>query len=540
MKRFRRKLSKMSLFSESSLVLIVSVVTFLLQLISFATTWNGSKIYLEGIFPYASLLFAVAVQATAYFFSNSLRTKASFLKVLALCIALCCSTYYSYIGIYNSVNSPVTYLQERYVSITRSLNEIYDEELEHTLADTQETINDAASMIISEYTALTGVQQNITACRTALDNVEVSYTSNMRAPSRYSYENYEDYAVAYEAYISSISQSNNVENEAARSLVLSTYGFRSMEDLIQTEQQNIADLSALHTALGNTDVTNIVSGISLQLSKAITNAGQGIAFTAQDTASLNSLLQAAKLCGYPTGQLSQLTNALNQCAQASSEPLMKDYNDLVASLEGGTVTDANTMLLKSMMDAEILSALLKNNSLLTDDKQISLTDPAYEITDLYLIPIRSLQNTETKMIALFCLMVAALVDALSVLFALSIRKRKPLWKRHLLSLCRMEDYETMIYASLPEVTTPAKALSEFLGYFRPSPTTESDGYMLKSDLNSLQNYHALTALLCQVNLAKIIPAGFWENDTDILLLKARFVFWTNNIIYEERKEAMYE
>ncbi len=542
-KTLQKKLSCFSIFSEKSLILLVSVVTFLLQLISFVTTWHGSKIYLEGIFPYASLLFAVAIQATAYFFSNSLRQKAGVLKLLALGIALCCSTYYSYIGIYNSVNSPITYLQERYVTISNHMTQLYEQELDHSLVEVQDVINDASSMVITEYTKLSGISQNITACRISLSEIQVSYADNMRAPNRYSYENYEDYAAAYQAYINTISQSNNTENDALRSQTLSSYGYPSIDALNEAERQNLADLNALQTSLGmsiDDDIANVISTISADLTTAITNARTGIPFTATNTSNLNKLLQAARLCGYSNTQTANISATINACAHASSTALMKDYNQLIINLPARIVTDANTMSLKGLMDAEILSASLKLNALLPAHAQISLLEPTYEITDLYLLPMKSLTSTDTQLIALFCLLMAALVDALSVLFALSIRPRKALWKRHSLTFCKMEDYETMIYASLPQFATPAKSLESFLSYFKPSPQTEHDGYMLQADLNDLRGYNALAAFLCQVNLAKIIPAGYRDNPTDCLLLKARFVFWTNTIIYQEKKEALYE
>lgn len=539
-KRFLKKLSHFSFFAERPLILLVSVVTLLLQFISFATTWNGSKIYLEGIFPYASLFFAVAVQATAYFFSNSLRRKVNILKLVALFTALCCSTYYSYIGIYNSVNSPVTYLQERYVTITRQLTQTYEEEIETTLIEAQETINNASSLIITSYTELMSIQQNITDCRIALEGVEASYTDNMRAPSKSSYENYEDYAAAYQAYIETISQGGATENEALRSQILSAYGYTSVEALNQTEQQTLAKQSALQTALGATDnVTEVVSDISTRLTTALTQAGNGISFTVAETTDLNRLLQTARLCGFNESQ-SQLVNAVNQCVQAGAAPLMSDFTQLVSTLPEKAVTDANTMELKGLMDGEILTAILKLNSLLPAARQVSLTDTAYEITDLYLIPLKALQDTTTKIIATLCLTIAALIDTLSVLFALSMRPKKPLWKRRLLPLCNMEDYETSIFASLPGFAAPAQALEDFLVHFRPSPETESDGYMLQADLDSLTQYNSLCALLCQLNLAKIIPAGYMDNENRLLLLKARFVFWTGHIIYEEREEVLYE
>lgn len=529
-----------SLFAEKPLILLVSVVTLLLQLISFATTWNGSKIYLEGIFPYASLFFAVAVQATAYFFSNSLRRKVNILKLIALFTALCCSTYYSYIGIYNSVNSPVTYLQERYVTITRDLTQSYDKEIETTLTEIQDLINNASSLVIVNYTELMGVQQNINDCRNALENIEISYIDNMRAPSKSSYENYEDYAAAYQAYIETISQGSTTENAALRDQTLSAYGYSTVDALHQAEQQMQAGQSALQAALGTTDyITETVSDISLELTTALTDVAEGIPFSANNTANLNRLLQAARLCGLNESP-SQAINALKQCADAGATPLMRDYTQLVTTLPEKMVTDANTMTLKALMDAEILTAILKLNNLLPNSRQLAPTDALYSITDLYLIPLKALQDTSTQTIAALCLAIAALIDSLSVLFALSMRPRKPLWKRRMLTLCHMDDFETAILASLPAKTSPVHALEDFMAHFTPSPETESDGYMLRAELNSLTKYSGLCALLCQLNLAKVIPAGYLENENRLLLLKARFVFWSGNMIYEEREEILYE
>lgn len=546
-KQIPKSKRQLSLFGDSALVVLISIVTLLLQSISFATTWNGSKIYLEGVFPYASLLFAVAIQATAYFFSNSLRSRLSFLKIAALCAALCCSTYYSYIGIYNSVNSPVSYLQERYMSIRQDLTQTFQEELEETLASAQETLNDAASQVAGEYSSLTGEQQNIAACRDALSNIKSSYTSSMRAPKQSAYENYEDYAAAYQAYINGASQGNNTETEAARSNVLSAYGFSSIEGLNAAEQENTAAIIALkaalqadiaHTGAENTHVLNTISLLSAQLSNAINAAAGGQPLDTNTVHSLNQLLQAAKLCGFEAGQLSTVTTAVNQCAQVSASALMADYPTLIAALPEGAITSANTMELKNAMDAEILSALLKLNTLLPKQEQGNISDQNYDITDLYLLPIKALQNDTTKMTAFFSLAVAALIDCLSLLFAISLRGRKPLWKRRTLLFNTPEEYTPLIFASLPGNKFPADELAAFLNHFQPSPETENDGYMLMTSMDSLVDYKTLAALLCQVNLAKVVLA-----EQPILLLRARFVFWANSVIYNHqpiRNETAYE
>lgn len=533
---------KIEPFSEVALTILISIVTLLLQLISFATTWSGSKVYLEGVFPYASLLFAVAIQTTAYFFSNSLRNRVSVLKVTALLVAICCSTYYSYIGIYNSVNSPVRFLQERYVQIREELTEIYETDMEEKIGFAREAIDDAASEITAGYAALSEAAQNVEACREALSEKGNSYATGMSAPRQSAYENYEDYVAAYNTYVAGISTGNTTEEKSARNRALAAYGFGSIEELQEAERQNASALSALGAALGVTEaqgysqIPDVISDIHVNLLAAIDETMRGTEFGSTEQTGLNRLFQAAKVCGYQGCSASEISGIIKQSTEAAGKPLMADYSELVVALEGGHVTDANTMELKNAMDAEILAALLRMNSLLQPEKQISYSEERYEITDLYLIPIQALKDSTTRMTALFCLGVAALIDMLSVLFAVSLRRRKPLWRRHTLLLGNQEDYIPQIYASLPLRYHPIQALSEFLGYFMPSPETESDGYMMSAEMDRLEGYYPLVALLCQINMAKLVPVGLFENEKEILLLKAKFVFWANSVIYEERNE----
>ncbi len=535
-KHNKRKKYELSLFSEKALIILVSIITLLLQAISFATTWNGAKVYLENIFPYAALCFAIAIQATAYFFSNSLRRKVSFLKLVALLTAMCCSTYYSYIGIYHSVNSPVIYLQENYLRISSQLKQIYELEIEQTITVATEAVNDAGAAIIHKYTVLTAEKENILACEQALKDLDIEYTSNMKAPKQGAFATYEEYAAAYQAYINSISQSKNMETEAIRAATLSSYDFSSTEDLNTVKLENAASLSALQTALGvtaDTDLTAALSNITGNLNTAIPNTANGQDLNSVNQFQLNRLFQAARLCGYEPQDLARLTAGLKLSARVSATTLIKDYDTLTQLLPEGIVTDANLMTLKATIDSEIMNALLQLNTLLPESKQLSYTDRSYQITDLYQIPIQALQTEDTRNTAYFSLIIAALIDILSLLFAISLRGRKPLWKRRTLLFNEMEEYEPLIYACLPTAPAPTQSLTEFLKLFQASPQTECDGYMLQTALQNLQAYPSLTALLCQINLAKVIPAGLFENETETLLLKARFVFWANTMIYEE-------
>lgn len=542
----KKKTQAFGLFSDEILTILVSVVTFLLQLISFATTWNGSKIYLENIFPFASLFFAIAIQATAYFLSNSLRNRSSLLKVLAMVVALCCSTYYSYMGIYNSVNSPVSYLQEHYTEVADALTNQLREETDARTSQAKKELGDAGAAIIAEYYALTLELANTTACRQALTEIDTSHTNSLRAPSKSAYENYEDYVADYNAYIAGISSGSRTEADAAQALLLASYGYSSMEELNAAEQQASAALQVLLSTLSDcapdatTDFQGAISLLQGSIYEAIDAAALGTSPTLTQNRQISCFFQTASLCGYEGQSALSLCADLEICAKATATPLLTDYQSLVAGLFEGQVTDSNIMTLKAAMDSEIMSAILTMNSLLPQESRLSLSDARYQITDLYLVPITALQKSDTRMTALFCLSMAALVDLLSVLFAVSLKKKAPLWERRFLVRTGFADLEPQIFASLPEELDAPAALLCFLSHFTTSPLTESDGYMMIAKTDDLQKFQVLSALLCQVNLAKAIPGGLLGNDGDALLLKARFVLWANRYICQARKETAYE
>lgn len=530
-----KHLKNFNLFSERALVLLVSLVTLLLQLISFATTWDGAKVYLDGVFPYASLLFAIAIQATAYFFSNSLRKKKSFLKILALTLAICCSTYYSYIGIYNSVNSPLTYLQESYARISDTLTRQYDSQIALRLEELQSTVSGTVSRIIQKHQLLCSNLEHADACLEALDGVESDISTGMRAPKQASYANYEDYLAAYEAYINAKSSGNNLEQSASREGILASYGYADLEAVTREQSEINSKLVTLYSILQVStpeEASLALTTLSARLGEEILRASQGEYADAAFQTQLNTLQQAASILEIADFSAADMKNTMKQCASLTSSDFMASYTLLAG--ENPQLKDA--MDIKGRLDSEILSALLKINTLLSEDARISLTDGAYQITDVYIIPMTALTNAETRMTALFCLVMAGLVDGLSVLFAISLRGKSPLWKKRLLPLAPMDErYLSQIYAALPPGTAPTNGFRSFLQCFAPSPETEAQGYMLRASLEELAPFSLLAALLCQINLAKIVPAEV--DNKEYLLLKAGFVFWVNDIIYQELLES---
>ncbi len=86
--------SDLPIFSEKALMIISAVVTFLLQCISFMTTFQGAEVYFGEVFFLAPIMFAIAVQSVVYFVSNSLQRRVSFTKIIAVILGIMCSSYF--------------------------------------------------------------------------------------------------------------------------------------------------------------------------------------------------------------------------------------------------------------------------------------------------------------------------------------------------------------------------------------------------------------------------------------------------------------
>ena len=438
--------------------------------------------------------------------------------------------------------------------ISDELTRIHDTTLDESLSAIRLDIGNAYAKVNSVHSALENAASNIMDCRVALQNIDTAFSNGLRAPKQSSYETYEEYAAAYQAYIAAKSAGSKAEKDALRQDVLSSYGFESMTDLNQKEKENVVDYSALYAALGfsqneenASDFSNQLTALHNNIITSIDSATLAAPLSEQTLMQLASLLQTAMLYSDATYDLATITNTLNLCSKSSSLTVIADYQSLVDTLPEKMVTTGNLMTLKSNMDSQIVTSIIALNSVLPQSEQLSLSDEQFQIMDLYLIPVHALTTPDTKMTAFFCLAVAALIDALSVLFAISIRQKKPIWKKHFLLCTNPEDYYPQICAALsiwntdsPDRASHGAVLAEFLSRFYPSPETEHDGYMMQADMTILSGFYPLIALLCQINLAKVVPADFCGNTNEIVLLRSKFVFWANNLIYEEKGNLAYK
>ncbi|HJB68534.1 MAG TPA: hypothetical protein H9770_06800 [Candidatus Fournierella excrementigallinarum] len=524
-------------FGEENLLRLVTFVTLLLQAISFITTLQGATVFLGGIFVLAPLFFALAVQATAWFLAGSLRVRITPLRCVALGMALCCSTYYSYVGIYNTVNPPAMYLSAEYAQVRSELDGAYAARRTQAFRTAQDQINAMVSGLAGQYSLLEQESARLAACAKELEEVSAEYSGGLRAPSRSSYANYEDYVAAYNAYLASVTENSSAEQAAARQAILARYGFDSESALAGATAQNASDLSAFEAAAaelggeGETVATQLESARAFLLD-ALTAAEAEGSLSSDARSALGRLVQLASAQAGSTLTTDGLLRPVDAAMTGSGEGLMASFDELAAQLEGGRVTRANAQEMKTLLTSEILNAVLRVNEV-ADEEVLQADDPALQITDLHLKPLLALTAPAQRGMALFCLFLAALMDGLTLVFSIACRRRPTLLKARSPRRLLAENGDALaaqICACLPAGRDPMDELELFLSRFSASPDTLAEGYSLAAPRQELTDYERLCALLCQAGLASIRPAGENGADGEAVLLRSDFLLFANELL----------
>lgn len=524
-------------FGEENLLRLVTFVTLLLQAISFVTTLQGATVFLGGIFVLAPLFFALAVQATAWFLAGSLRVRITPLRCVALGMALCCSTYYSYVGIYNTVNPPAMYLSAEYAQVRSELDSTYAARRTQAFRTAQDQINAMVSGLAGQYSLLEQESARLAACAKELEEVSAEYSGGLRAPSRSNYANYEDYVAAYNAYLASVTENSSAEQASARQAILTRYGFDSESALAEATAQNASDLSAFEAAAaelggeGETVAAQLESSRAFLLD-ALTAAEAEGSLSSDARSALGRLVQLAAAQTGSALSTDDLLRPVDAALTGSGEGLMASFDELAAQLEGGRVTRANAQEMKTLLTSEILNAVLRVNEV-ADEEVLQADDPALQITDLHLKPLLALTVPTQRGMALFCLFLAALMDGLTLVFSIACRRKPTLLKARSPRRLLAENGDALaaqVCACLPAGRDPMDELELFLSRFSASPDTLAEGYSLAAPRADLSVYERLCALLCQAGLASIRPAQGNEAAGETVLLRSDFLLYANELL----------
>lgn len=512
-------------------VVVIGIVTFLLQAISFVTTLQGARVYIGNVFPLASLFFAVAIQFCVWYFVNTMSGKRKGLKIVALAAAVGCSTWFSFTGIYNLINSPTQYLEERYNTIREELLSDGQNGVDHIKELLTQDITDAAYAVGTQKTILLQEQERLENCSAELEEKSTASTAKkIKVPKQSQYDTYEEYAAAYQAYVTALGQASGAEMNLAREQVLSNYGFDSMEAFEKAVNTNTAAVNGLLLFQ-----TTEISGIELAQA-CIMTIETGNMPSDELLYDINSLFSAAGL-GNNTTYGDNFTVRLKACVNYYTQEDMVTAEDLNEKY-GIKKTAESAMECKAAMDTEIAAGRRRLgvflNAVQTDltSAQSVFFTMDTEITEVYLLPLQALLKGGATNPAYYCFGIAALIDGMTLILALSNIARKPIWDRKWNLQPDYSELLEQIAGCTPNEQTIKEYIDGYLLHFKVSEHTLLRGYLMTAPLNDISEYDTLTAILCDSSHA------FIKNHE--LFLKADIVYWLNageHEIYRSKREA---
>ncbi len=528
--RFFKNGTDLFLFRENALMIVAAVVSLLLQIISFFTTLDGARAYFAETFAAAPLMFALAVQSVVYFLENGIRRRATFAKMIALALAVCCSSYFSFVGIYNNINPPESYLEKTYNAYKTELEDTL-EGLEFTSGtSSRAAVNTVINGIESEYSALTSEKETLLSLSELINSVDTAASSGLTAPRRTDYYNYEDYAAAYSAYIESLSQSQGEEQRGKTEALLQKYGVSEAAELNSRISELTARLSLIESTAGASG-----SGFYPRMEAARAE------ITAKNRQTAERFFS---LYGDITGEY-----------MAVPEELFKEKTELVLP-EYEEISGGNS----PAVTRERLSAYVSSACEDVRAAGGEVDADAFYFENIYTLPITAVISGEFGADAVVSLLLAVLVDLLSLLFAMIFVKQKSiLAASDTRSAVNMRDslFEQNVYTAVKlgaisegagtelDIDALAGRLADFVGRFRAADFAVDEGFSLIARRSDLGNgFEVLIAFLCQFGLAKMLT----PHDAELLsggelcdesvLLKTKFLLWLSEKFgYENALDA---
>lgn len=550
-----------ALFNPTVLSWIFLAVTFFLQIISLATTYSGSKVYFGGIkLPLglnAPLLFALSVQLIVFSISNSLKRNFRLGTIIILLSATLCSTYFSYIGIYNYMNSPIIYLEEKYNQIFHNMSDKYRTVVDNSKNEIKKYVYDITGKVQKEHIRL--VTENENYSKLAQEVSKVSMNTNIVTPNTRSVvkPNIKNYGNNLEQYYADIAKYNSaiasITGQAATqnsSAQMSVYenkiktilGGKTLAEFNKEAAASQANMQALKNLVsslynsipnsGGTDFDKMINEIQQYCINYInTVTGDKNIFSSILT---NMHTVYSDITSEETPK--EFNQALNFFFTASekTESFMRSLKDIernvyLENYEKEPVGDtplalSDALLLYSKLQSEIKNGAYILDSLSEDGRAIDLNNESYSLENMYVLPIKNLfTNSSALRTAWFCFAFAALIDGLTLLFALISRgNNKVLMAKRNKEIVKDNEEltEDLLFSSLilHRVEDTGKSttqcclehLATFLTSFRITPIGMEEGFSLYCPLNKLKEYQVFLSILCQFNLAKLISAEDFE------------------------------
>lgn len=578
------------IFNKTSLAWLIVLVTLLLQLISLATTYKGSIVYFGGInLPFnlsAPLLFALSIQLIVFCVSHTLRSNFRKGFLIVLILATLCSTYFSYIGIYNYINSPLNYLEERYTQINSNISDKYETLRETNKSSITKTMLNLINDLSTSYASLSMEVDNNNKLSEDIANISIdnniinSQTNSVSKPNINNYgDNLDQYysdMAKYNAAIGnmitdSTKQDSSLKNELYNAQVNSILGGKSLDeftaesiDTKSKKEQLEKGVNTSYTLISSEENSLTIDEKLLKIQDYCQNYIQGINGDKDIFTTILLNLNSQILIIKNESSIDNLQTQINEflILNKKDSDIMKSFSDLKSIVytnstgnnysDNVTLTEENAMELYSLMNSEVKSALYTLNHISSNTEKINSNNEDYIIHNLYVLPVLNLftLNEEISM-SWFCLIFAILIDGLTIIFAIMEGKEKtPLFAKSTKEVVgRSKDsIENLLMLSLLSSDIDSRdeervekillKLKNFVSSFNLLTEALENGYSMYCPLSSLEEYQGFLATLCQFNLATIISSKelFFNDQTpdiqdeNFVLIKSKFMIWANDKI----------
>lgn len=578
------------IFNKTSLAWLIVLVTLLLQLISLATTYKGSIVYFGGInLPFnlsAPLLFALSIQLIVFCVSHTLRSNFRKGFLIVLILATLCSTYFSYIGIYNYINSPLNYLEERYTQINSNISDKYETLRETNKSSITKTMLNLINDLSTSYASLSMEVDNNNKLSGDIANISIdnniinSQTNSVSKPNINNYgDNLDQYysdMAKYNAAIGnmitdSTKQDSSLKNELYNAQVNSILGGKSLDeftaesiDTKSKKEQLEKGVNTSYTLISSEENSLTIDEKLLKIQDYCQNYIQGINGDKDIFTTILLNLNSQILIIKNESSIDNLQAQINEflILNKKDSDIMKSFSDLKSIVytnstgnnysDNVTLTEENAMELYSLMNSEVKSALYTLNHISSNTEKINSNNEDYIIHNLYVLPVLNLftLNEEISM-SWFCLIFAILIDGLTIIFAIMEGKEKtPLFAKSTKEVVgRSKDsIENLLMLSLLSSDIDSRdeervekillKLKNFVSSFNLLTEALENGYSMYCPLSSLEEYQGFLATLCQFNLATIISSKelFFNDQTpdiqdeNFVLIKTKFMIWANDKI----------
>lgn len=578
------------IFNKTSLAWLIVLVTLLLQLISLATTYKGSIVYFGGInLPFnlsAPLLFALSIQLIVFCVSHTLRSNFRKGFLIVLILATLCSTYFSYIGIYNYINSPLNYLEERYTQINSNISDKYETLRETNKSSITKTMLNLINDLSTSHASLSMEVDNNNKLSEDIANISIdnniinSQTNSVSKPNINNYgDNLDQYysdMAKYNAAIGnmitdSTKQDSSLKNELYNAQVNSILGGKSLDeftaesiDTKSKKEQLEKGVNTSYTLISSEENSLTIDEKLLKIQDYCQNYIQGINGDKDIFTTILLNLNSQILIIKNESSIDNLQTQINEflILNKKDSDIMKSFSDLKSIVytnstgnnysDNVTLTEENAMELYSLMNSEVKSALYTLNHISSNTEKINSNNEDYIIHNLYVLPVLNLftLNEEISM-SWFCLIFAILIDGLTIIFAIMEGKEKtPLFAKSTKEVVgRSKDsIENLLMLSLLSSDIDSRdeervekillKLKNFVSSFNLLTEALENGYSMYCPLSSLEEYQGFLATLCQFNLATIISSKelFFNDQTpdiqdeNFVLIKTKFMIWANDKI----------